>query len=158
MPPSPEAAFHGPRFVRRAGNGLGSPNRIFGFLSDEAIFFVTIIATNDIGVSLRKRKRSPAQRTSLHPCSLRQLDHIPGEASTIRTFFVQGLQHFSRASLALLSSSLLRRLCEQVCEKVRTPLRDLNPLTQQLIATTEAATLERVVKSVYSYSIHARKR
>lgn len=33
-----------------------------------------------------------------------------------------------------------------------------DPLTQKLIATTEAATLQRVVKSVYSYSIHARKR
>lgn len=32
-----------------------------------------------------------------------------------------------------------------------------DPLTQQLIATTEPATLTRVVKSVFSYSIQARK-
>ncbi|MFT5352839.1 MAG: arsenite methyltransferase [Polyangiales bacterium] len=32
-----------------------------------------------------------------------------------------------------------------------------DPLTQQLIATTEAATLARVVKSVFSYSIRAKK-
>lgn len=32
-----------------------------------------------------------------------------------------------------------------------------DPLMQQLIATTEAATLARVVKSIFSYSIHAKK-